>query len=555
MNLAGLFLQSNDRCYILVRLDGEGEHAYSTVYHEYTHYITRHAHLPIWLNEGIAEFYQNTDIDSHEARIGQPSSDDLQFLRTQSLLPVTTLFAVDYGSPYYHDEDKGTIFYAESWALTDMLLINDFRNHTSFLSNYIKALASGQTSVTAAVSTFGDLKRLQDALDVYVSHGDYAYLRLPIEIPIDESSYPLTSLTPADADAYRADVLVSDGRTEDAAKLLDSVLGANPNNALAHEAEAMLHLRQNDLDGARKEFVQAVGLRSTSYLAWYYAATLSLRSGDHTDPAIEADLQHSLRLNPNFPPAQDALAGYYTLTKQNLDQALSLSLAAISADPDNFNYRMNNANLHMQRNEIPSALSVLEAARPLARNAGEVAELNARIAQIREYQDALKRPAPPPIPAGQGSVTSVSYTSDGKTVAPVAAATSDPHYPDGAPTGPHRIAKGVLHNVQCTYPTILTLTVDGGAKPIALYTNNMYKVDVLCRWLPAQRRPRPLQDRRHESHSHLHRRQRPPRRRPDRLRHGQQVSGTVSVSPLTLTTRYLDRRRRKSAARRQLISI
>jgi hypothetical protein len=31
--------------------------------------------------------------------------------------------------------------------------------------------------------------------------------------------------------------------------------------------------------------------------------------------------------------------------------------------------------------------------------------------------------------------------------------------------------------VQCAYPTILTFTVDGGPKPIALYTNHMYKIE------------------------------------------------------------------------------
>jgi Tfp pilus assembly protein PilF len=478
LNLAGLFLQANERCYILVRLDAEGEHPYSTVYHEYTHYITRRGNLPLWLNEGIAEFYQNTDIDAHEVRLGQPSNDDIQFLRTQSLLPLPTLFAVDHGSPYYHDEQKGSIFYSESWALTDLLMINDFRNKTSLLPNYIKALAAGQTSITAAVTAFGDLKRLQDALDTHVSHGDYAFLRLPITIPIDEAAFPLVALTPPDADAYRADVLVSDGRTDDAQKLLDSILASDPNNALAHESEAMLYLRKGQFDAARKEYAQAVALHSTSYLAYYYAATLSLRSGDHTDPAIEADLQRCLKLNPNFAPANDALAAYYALTHQNLDTAVTLSLAAISVDPDNFNYRLNNANLHMQRKEIPSALAVLESARPLAHNPSEVAELDARIAQIHDYQDRLDHPVAASIPSGESTVTNVSFTStsNGNAVVPVTTATDDPHYPDGPPAGPQRLAKGVLHNVQCAYPTVLSLTVDGGAKPIALYTNNMYKI-------------------------------------------------------------------------------
>ena len=35
------------------------------------------------------------------------------------------LFAVDAQSPYYHEENKGSIFYAESWALTHYLFTKD----------------------------------------------------------------------------------------------------------------------------------------------------------------------------------------------------------------------------------------------------------------------------------------------------------------------------------------------------------------------------------------------------------------------------------------------
>jgi hypothetical protein len=36
---AGLFVRAQDKNYVLVRLDAQGDHPYSTVYHAYTHYI------------------------------------------------------------------------------------------------------------------------------------------------------------------------------------------------------------------------------------------------------------------------------------------------------------------------------------------------------------------------------------------------------------------------------------------------------------------------------------------------------------------------------------
>ena len=251
------------------------------------------------------------------------------------------------------------------------------------------------------------------------------------------------------------------------------MLASNPNNALAHETEGILQLRENDLDAARKSYTEAVALHSTSFLAWYYAAVLTLRHGDHDDPAIETNLQQSLALNPNFAPANDALASYDAMHGQ-LDDALRLNLLAITLEPDNFNYRLNNASIHMQRKEIPSALSVLEAARPLAHTPAELADLNARVYEVHLHQEQLAAASSATPPATVATVSKV------KTVYP----DSDPHFPDTPPAGPRHTAKGVLRNVQCTYPTILTFTVDGGAKPIPLYTNHMYKIDYWVSFYP-----------------------------------------------------------------------
>src|SRR5271156_1267636 len=110
LDLAGYFMQAPDKNYILLRLDAQGEHPYATVYHEYTHFMMRNASewIPLWLNEGLAEFYQNTEIQDKEVLLGQPSADDILYLRQNQLLPLTTLLKVDQSSPYYHDEHKGS---------------------------------------------------------------------------------------------------------------------------------------------------------------------------------------------------------------------------------------------------------------------------------------------------------------------------------------------------------------------------------------------------------------------------------------------------------------
>ena len=167
LELAGLFLRAPDKNYVLLRLDAQGEHPYATVYHEYTHLLMGKAGewIPLWFNEGLAEFYQNTDIHENDVALGEPSPENLELLRENRLLPLQVLFAVDANSPYYHQENKTSIFYAESWALIHYLQVNDIQQKTQRLTDYLQLVAQYVDPVTAATRAFGDLKQLQAELE------------------------------------------------------------------------------------------------------------------------------------------------------------------------------------------------------------------------------------------------------------------------------------------------------------------------------------------------------------------------------------------------------
>lgn len=75
----GYFLRAPDKNYIVLRMDANDEHPYAVVYHEYTHYMLRSASqwMPLWLNEGMAQFYQNSTLREKEVELGKPSADDI----------------------------------------------------------------------------------------------------------------------------------------------------------------------------------------------------------------------------------------------------------------------------------------------------------------------------------------------------------------------------------------------------------------------------------------------------------------------------------------------
>src|SRR5580698_3151044 len=249
LDLAGLFMRAPDKNYILLRLDAQGDHPFATVYHEYTHFMMRNASewMPLWLNEGLAEFYQNSDIQDKEVLLGQASPEDILYLRQNRLLPLATLFKVDYASPYYHQEQKASVFYAESWALTHYIEIADGQKGTSRLQDYANLLAKKEDPVVAAQHAFGDLNQLQQSLYSYITQGRFMMFKVNKAMAVDESSFRVRAISTPDADAIRADVLVYNQRINDAQALLDSTLRDDPNNALAHETMGYLKFREGDM--------------------------------------------------------------------------------------------------------------------------------------------------------------------------------------------------------------------------------------------------------------------------------------------------------------------
>jgi tetratricopeptide (TPR) repeat protein len=474
LQLGGLFLKAPDKNYVLMRLDAEGEHPYSVVYHEYTHLVLSKSAewMPLWLNEGLAEFYQNTEINEKDVSLGEPSSDDIRFLRQNRLLPLVTLFTVDNKSPYYHEENKGSIFYAQSWALTHYLRVKDRRDNTARLSQYAELLAGKVDAVTAATQAFGDLKQLQGALEAYIQQGSFSYFKMTTTTEVDDSAFQSQAMTPAQADAVRADFLAYNERTADAQALLDQVLREDPNNVSAQETLGFLEVRQGHLEDARKRYAQAVQLDSQSYLAHYYFATISMQGtlAPSDEAPVESSLRAAIKLNPSFAPPYDRLAVFLGMHGHNLEEAHMLGLTAVSLDPANVGYRINVANVLMRMRQGKNAVEVLRAAGKLAKTPEEMAAVDNMLMNAEAYAEALEQ-------AQQRNqlVDEVSSTSADPTVPAESDVPRLARLKDFVPSGPHRFVVGVLKNVHCNAPD-LDLAVTSGTKTLALHSDNYYKI-------------------------------------------------------------------------------
>lgn len=474
LKLGGLFLPTPDKNYVLMQLDVEGEHPYAVVYHEYTHLLVKKAAewMPLWMDEGLAEFYQNTRIQEKDVVLGEPSGDNLLLLRQNRLLPLATLFAVDHTSPYYHEEHKGSIFYAESWALMHYIYMKDQRERTLRLTDYEELLIQKVDPVTAAMRVFGDLNRLQSELQRYVGQSSFPAIKMATHTEVDDSAFKIRDLSSAQADAVRADFLAYNQRSADAQALLNHVLQEDPNNVSAQETQGFIEFSQGHLEEAREKYARAVQLDSQSALAHYYFAAISMMRpiSVSDEPQVESSLRTAIKLNPAFAPSYDRLAAFLGMRHRNLDEARLMAVTAVSLDPANVGYRITVANVLLAMQQAQNAVNVLRAAAKIAKTPQENQAIDNMLMNAQEYASAQDQIAERNRQIRGGSKANVDQVSSPEVAVPRLTRREE-----FVASGPHRFVVGVLKGVHCDMP-MLDLTVSSDAKTLALHTDNFYKI-------------------------------------------------------------------------------
>ncbi len=513
--LAGLYVGGPEKNYVALRLDvsldREAIEPFEPVYHEYVHYLTRRsiAQLPLWLTEGLAEFYGNIRLDGKYVLVGAPSNSNLMVLRQSQLLPLGTLFAVNASSPYYHENNKVSIFYAESWALTHYLMVQDWRGKTNRLTQFVALLGQNVTPEEAAKRTIGDPRVLEKALVQYIGGHSFLTDRILAPTEVNEDAFTPEPLSEAESLAVRADFLVHSGHYPEARAMLEEALKADPKLAAAYESMGQLYAQQNLNEKAGKWYSQAVALNSQSYLANFYYATnlFKGRMDDELAAKAEASLRTAIRINPQFAPAYDALAYLLASRDRELEEARMYALQAIDLEPGNIRYRLRMVHVLMRMDHTDDALRVATLATSMARTPEEWSEVQSTLDRVRqiqenkrraqEQQEALQkapteaaedqehmppREAPAPgeeSPTEETNPPVLQHRREGTVtgpggLAPGAQTPGPPQRPELLPGIAE--AEGTITQSECPGRATLELTVTTEAGTRHLYTDNYYKI-------------------------------------------------------------------------------
>jgi tetratricopeptide (TPR) repeat protein len=377
--VAGYFQPGPEVNYITLALDtgasrGGGS---STLLHEYTHLLVNNyfSAAPLWLKEGLAEFYSTARVSSDRRRLtlGAPIPQRVRDLKGRALIPLATLFDVDQQSPYYFESDKRGLFYAESWALVHYLLNGGSRR--AQLARFIDLLAAGETvrdSFQAAFSA--DAGKLDFELADYVRLADYPESAETFERPLDfDSQLQPRPLTEAEGLACLGDLLLRTERADEAEDYLRRALELDQGLAAARVSLGALRAKQGRLAEARDELQRAAAADPQNYLAHYHLADALNRAGTGSDSdkisaqdferqtdLIRAELREAIEIAPSFLESYRLLASVEMERGDRPEEAADILRRASALAPRRLDLLLLLAQARSLKGEFEEARRIVE---------------------------------------------------------------------------------------------------------------------------------------------------------------------------------------------------
>jgi tetratricopeptide (TPR) repeat protein len=365
--LAGIALSGDVINYMALDASG-GEASYPVIFHELTHQITRNVSpsAALWVSEGVAEYYSTFEIyDGTEVNLGIPILDHIRMLRSGQFMPLRELLNADSSSEAYNERDRSSLFYAQSWALVN-LLVKDAPSMHRF-AHYMRSAQQGLSEEEALLQAYGlDLEALEQALKRHVNQVRLTAVRWTFPDRITDADMKVTTVDEAVALPHLAAIQVRVDRNPEAEQRLATALAASPRSAMAHAMLARIKLGEKRSVEAAELLVKE--MTAETFLDHYMLAAALAEYIDLSGPTTAAGSRavDALRERVAAAVAQQndvaeawRLASYGHLLSSDLEQAEAAIGKALALAPANERYRFALAEILTRKREFARARSIL----------------------------------------------------------------------------------------------------------------------------------------------------------------------------------------------------
>lgn len=373
--IAGYFQPGEDVNYITLSTEGEDADTFSTIFHEYVHFIVGtnfgKSQVPAWFNEGLAEYYSTFTIeDDQTIKLGLPETNHLYLLNQSKLMPLASLFTISNYQLHATGGHSRSIFYAQSWALLHYLMQS---GKNDALSKFLGFLLKKVPPEKAFQDAFQiSPVQMDKELSSYVGKRTFRYNIFTLkEKMVFDAQMVATPLSEAESNAYLGDLLYHTHRFDDAEPYLLTALRTEPESGIANIALGLVRMKQRKLPEARELLEKALAGDAKNHAAYYWYAYILSREGTDefgfvrefsSDSAakMRTALRKAITLNPSFTESYELLAYVNLVTGEQLDDAIALLKTALKYQPGNQRYALRIAEILVRQDKFADAAATAQ---------------------------------------------------------------------------------------------------------------------------------------------------------------------------------------------------
>lgn len=340
------FLPARFANYLLLHTGDDAGPLPGAVYHEYTHlYLNTRLRgfIPLWFDEGMAQFMEATRFSGGTATVGSPD-----FAYVPKLLPLDRLLRIDKKSREYLSTWTSSV-HLQSWAMVHRALLGEPRTDLQLFS-YLQAIGEGTPIDEAVKSSFGvTTEELDHKIRLYLEQSRFHRGQMQFERHGIAPAVADRAVSDVDALVLLARVMFDTGlHPERLGEVIAAAEKRSPDATGVRVLKVRLAARWRDYAALDRVVRDLEPLLTDPQMARGVGFALFERSSDaRPDDLLSAArrldlrergmqlLDRALRANANDPEAAWAFGLLAVSTNQQVGTALQRLLTVSEIAPDN----------------------------------------------------------------------------------------------------------------------------------------------------------------------------------------------------------------------------